>query len=324
MIDVYELLDSFVPYLIALKLSVKSIMIYLTATRSYLAYYDVDVIPSKYRRRVKVPKLYREDEEPIDVKDIRKILLSCNNRRIKTYLLILASGGMRATEALAIRLRDIDFSVSPTKIHIRKEFSKTRTSRGIYISDEATQYLKQWIDWKYRDKGNEWTKTKNPDDLVFNVYKTANEPNPHNLYFRVITEFERLLSVAGMDERKEGMKRRKITLHSCRRYVKSVISNQVNQDYSEWFLGHSKSPYYIIKESERREIYTTKCMKYLTFLDYSTLEATGKNIEAKLSDREKEIQLLRQRESVNTDAIQNLSDQLMGVMAEVQELKGMS
>jgi integrase len=178
MIDVYELLDSFVPYLIALKLSVKSIMIYLTATRSYLAYYDVDVIPSKYRRRVKVPKLYREDEEPIDVKDIRKILLSCNNRRIKTYLLILASGGMRATEALAIRLRDIDFSVSPTKIHIRKEFSKTRTSRGIYISDEATQYLKQWIDWKYRDKGNEWTKTKNPDDLVFNVYKTANEPNP--------------------------------------------------------------------------------------------------------------------------------------------------
>jgi hypothetical protein len=54
-IDVYELLDSFVPYLIALKLSVKSIMIYLTATRSYLAYYDVDVIPSKYRRRVKVP-----------------------------------------------------------------------------------------------------------------------------------------------------------------------------------------------------------------------------------------------------------------------------
>jgi integrase len=253
-----------------------------------------------------------------------KILLSCNNRRIKTYLLILASGGMRATEALAIRLRDIDFSVSPTKIHIRKEFSKTRTSRGIYISDEATQYLKQWIDWKYRDKGNEWTKTKNPDDLVFNVYKTANEPNPHNLYFRVITEFERLLSVAGMDERKEGMKRRKITLHSCRRYVKSVISNQVNQDYSEWFLGHSKSPYYIIKESERREIYTTKCMKYLTFLDYSTLEATGKNIEAKLSDREKEIQSLRQRESVNTDAIQNLSDQLMGVMAEVQELKGMS
>jgi hypothetical protein len=36
-------------------------------------------------------------------------------------------------------------------------------------------------------------------------------------------------------------------------HAKSVISNQVNQDYPEWFLGHSKSPYYTLKESERRE-----------------------------------------------------------------------
>jgi hypothetical protein len=56
-------------------------------------------------------------------------------------------------------------------------------------------------------------------------------------------------------------------------------------------------------------------------LDYTTLEATGKNIEAKLSEKEKEIQLLRQRDSVNTDAIANLSDQVMKLMAEMQQLK---
>jgi len=115
------------------------------------------------------------------------------------------------------------------------------------------------------------------------------------MYTKVVVEFERLLSTIGMDERKEGMKRRKITLHSFRRYAKSVISNQVNQDYSEWFLGHSKSPYYIIKEPERREIYATKCIKYLTFLGYSALEATGKNIESKISEKEKEIQVLRHK-----------------------------
>ena len=96
-----------------------------------------------------MPKVYREDEEAIDISDIRRILLSCNNRRLKTYLLILASGGMRATECLATRIKDIDFSVNPTKIHIRKEYAKTRTGRDIYISDEATLYLKQWIQWKY-------------------------------------------------------------------------------------------------------------------------------------------------------------------------------
>jgi integrase len=318
-LDIYVILDEFVSYLVdpTLKLTCNTVKLCITALKSLLAYYDIDIIPSKFKRKVKMPKSYREDEKPLDVSDIRKILLACNNRRLKTYLLVLASGGMRAVEALAIRLKDIDFTVSPTKIHIRKEYSKTKTARAIYISDEATQYLKQWINWKYNNE--ERPRIKEDDDLVFTVYKTK---SPTTLYVKVLTEFEKLLSVVGLDERKEGkQRRRKITLHSLRRFVKTVISDQTNTDYSEWFLGHNKSPYYTKKETERREIYATKCMKYLTFLDYTALEATGKNIDAKLSEKEKEIRLLRQRDSVNTDAIANLSDQLMKVMAEVQELK---
>jgi integrase len=320
LLDVYSLLDEFITYLINSNpdLTANSIKLYIGSIRSYLAYHDIDVIPSKFKRKVKMPKVYREDEEPLDAADIRKILLACNNRRLKTYLLVLASGGMRAAEALAIRLKDIDFSVNPTKIHIRKEFVKTKVARDIYISDEATHYLKQWLEWKYNNQ--ERPLKSNPDDLVFTVYRTR---DPNVLYVKLLKEFEKLLTVAGMDERKdEGVqKRRKITPHSLRRFVKTVISDQVNQDYSEWFLGHNKSPYYTKKEAERREIYATKCMKYLTFLDYTTLEATGKNIEAKLSEKEKEIQLLRQRDSMNTDAIASLSDQLSKVMQEIEILK---
>jgi integrase len=96
------------------------------AVRSYLQYYDIDINPSKFRRRVRLPKLAREDEQAIDASDIRKILLACNNLRLKAYLLVLASGGMRALEALAIRNKDLDFTVSPTKVHIRKEYTKTK------------------------------------------------------------------------------------------------------------------------------------------------------------------------------------------------------
>jgi integrase len=320
LLDVYSLLDEFITYLNDSNpdLTANSIKVYIGSIRSYLAYYDIDVIPSKFKRKVKMPKAYREDEEPLDATDIRKILLSCNNRRLKTYLLVLASGGMRAVEALAIRLKDIDFSVSPTKIHIRKEFVKTKVARDIYISDETTHYLKQWLEWKYNNE--ERPLKSNPDDLVFTIHRTR---DPNVLYVKLLKEFEKLLTIAGLDERKdEGVqKRRKITLHSLRRFVKGVISDQVNQDYSEWFLGHNKSPYYTKKEHERRDIYATKCMKYLTFLDYTTLEATGKNIEAKLSEKEKEIQLLRQRDSMNTDAIASLSDQLAKVMQEIEILK---
>jgi hypothetical protein len=106
------------------------------------------------------------------------------------------------------------------------------------------------------------------------------------------------------------MRRRKYTLHSMRRFVKSIISNQVNQDYSEWFLGHSKSPYYTLKEPERREIYATRVMRYLTFLDYSALEAAGKSIEEKLIEKEKEIYLLKQSDSSKTDWLAALGDRI--------------
>jgi integrase len=297
-INQYELLNSFVSHLQTSNLTPSSIKLYVASVRSYFAFCDVDVIPSKFKRKVKMPKLYRDDEEPLDVNDIRKILLNCNNRRLKTYLLLLASGGMRALEALAIRLSDIDFSVNSTKIHIRKEFAKTRTAREIYISDEATYYLKQWIDWKYRDKGNNpSSKSRSSNDLIFSIYNIKEMPKPRTIYIKILKEFQKLLTIVGMDERKEeGIhKRRKITLHSFRRFVKTVISDQTNQDYSEWFLGHSKSPYYTKKEPERREIYATKCMKYLTFLDYTTLEATGKSIEANLQEKDREIAGLKQK-----------------------------
>jgi hypothetical protein len=212
----------------------------------------------------------------------------------------------------------LDFLVSPTKVHIRKEYSKTRVARDVYISAEATYFLKQWIDWKYKNPDRK--RKFNQEDLIFTVYKST---KPHSLYIKIWREFERLLKIVEMDEKKEGgiNKRRKITLHSFRRFVKTVISNQVGQDYSEWFLGHSKSPYWTLKEQHRRDIYESKCMKYLTFLDYTTLETTGKNVESKLLEKDKEIQLLKQQESYNADAIVTLSDQVRKLSERMELLR---
>ena len=56
-------------------------------------------------------------------------------------------------------------------------------------------------------------------------------------------------------------------------------------------------------------------------LDFVKLERKGANIETKLTEKEKEIQLLRQRDTINTDAIANLSDQVMKLMLEVKQVK---
>jgi hypothetical protein len=89
------------------------------------------------------------------------------------------------------------------------------------------------------------------------------------------------------------MKRRKITLHSFRRFVKTTISDCTGKEYSEWFLGHAKSSYYVNKPQIRAATYAEKCMKYLTFLDYSTLEVAEKRVEAQLAQKDKEIDLMR-------------------------------
>jgi len=68
-------------------------------------------------------------------------------------MLVLASSGMRASEALLLRKVDLDFSLSPTKVHIRPKNTKTRQGRDTYISDEATEKLKKFIESKHNTDG---------------------------------------------------------------------------------------------------------------------------------------------------------------------------
>jgi integrase len=301
-INVYELFDSFVGYLLNViseethhKLSKQSINLYIAAVRSYLAYHDIDLIPAKFKRKVRVPKIGREDELAIDAADIRKILLACNNRRVKTYLLILASSGCRTSEACSIRLSDIHFDTNPTTIHIRTEFTKTKTARDIYISNEASDYLKRWIAWKYRNH------KQVPTDLIF-IVKEDVVGSVQSLYNKLLLEFNKVLTVVGMDKRKENELRRKITLHSIRRFVKVTVADNVNSDYSEYILGHAHSSYYTKKELARRELYINKVMRHLTFLDYSLLETTGKGIEASLQEKDIRITTLEREMKELTDS----------------------
>ena len=317
--NVYQVLDQFVSYIQSVRegITAKSIIAYMATLRSYFAYHDLDIIPSKYRRKVMVPRLYREDEEPMDASDFRKILLSCSNRRLKTYLLVLGSGGMGTLEALAIRNKDIFFESIPTRIHIRRDFCKTKVARDIYISDEATYHLRQFLDHKY--KNPEHPREYNEDDLVFTVYQKVKSPAV--LYQKVCREFQRLLAAVKMDQRKDtGIhRRRKFTLHSIRRMVKTVTATQTNSDYSEWLLGHQKSPYWTMKEPERREIYKRQCEPFLTYLDYSALENTSKGIISKLEQKDDEVAYLRNRDLKREAEMNDMRQTMDKILSLVQE-----
>jgi hypothetical protein len=123
-LNVYELLDNFVSFLMNMPhqppIAPTSIALYVYAVRSYLQYHDIDINPSKFRRRVRLPKVPREDERPIDANDVRNILLACNNRRLKAYILVLASGKFNSKIPFNRVARFISSTLTPGILSVLK------------------------------------------------------------------------------------------------------------------------------------------------------------------------------------------------------------
>ena len=293
-INVYELLDQFVSYLIKNGVTVVSLKIYVSVVKSYLEFHDLDIVPTKFRRRVKVPKYYPDPEKPLTLTDIRELLEYNSNHRLRTFILLLTSSGMRAMEACSLRSQDVDSSVSPTQITIRKEKTKTKRGRVIYCSDEATKHLQKLI---------EMCSSKQPEDLIFAL---EDGKKPESIYTRTLEQFQKLQHIAGKNQRKENSLRRKITLHSFRRLAFSTINDQTNNEYANWFLGHHHSVYWIHKEEERREIYRTKCMPFLTIYQ----ETRDNTIENALREKDTTIKLLTKQMAILEQNQKEMSDLL--------------
>lgn len=66
-------------------------------------------------------------------------------------------------------------------------------------------------------------------------------------------------------------------------------------DYSEWFIGHSGSKYWLKKESEKAELFR-KIEPYLTFLNIHQLERQGADIQSKVEELEDLNSSLRERD----------------------------
>jgi hypothetical protein len=60
-------------------------------------------------------------------------------------------------------------------------------------------------------------------------------------------------------------------------------------------------------------------MKYLTFLDYTSLEARGKSIESKLSEKDREMQAMKQKYDHDLQAIREETNQRFSqIMSMIQ------
>ena len=308
----------------------------IVTVKTFLEYNDIEISPRKFKLKVRFPKTVLRHKEAIDKEDIIKILNGCSDLRLKTYVMLLASTGLRATEALSIRIRDLDIGSNdnyPSKAIIRGQYTKTRVDRYVFLTREVQDQLKIWIDYKYRKrricyKDKETGKSiteyrtpeKNPTDLIFSLYQVA-IPRPEILYFNLAPIFSNTLDRIGMGNREDGNEtRREITLHSFRRFVKTTISDLGYSDYSEWFIGHAGSTYWRKKDNEKLEIFK-KIESYLTILNVPQLERQGADLQTKIEELHIINQSLRENDKIKEDALAHLSDQLLVLSERIQQLE---
>ena len=304
-IDVFDVLNEYAAYLSNTNISSITIKQRVVTVKNFFEYYDIDISPRNFKLKVKLPKIIRKNKEALSKEDITHILNACSDIRLKTYVMLLASTGMRAQEAVSLRIKDfhLDKKSMPARLSVRGEYTKTGVDRTVFLTNEMVQQLNLWLEYKYRTRRVSYknlqnsasknktiteyrTPVKDDIDLVFAVYQNKNLPNPLSLYQDLVRSFAKTLDRMGKGAREDGNgRRRQITLHSFRRFVKTTISDLGYADYSEYFIGHSGSTYWREKDSKKAEIFC-KVQPYLTFLNIHQLERHGADIQTKVEELE--------------------------------------
>ncbi|MFL6434797.1 MAG: tyrosine-type recombinase/integrase, partial [Nitrososphaeraceae archaeon] len=146
--DPYEILSGYVVYLqTSYNISTLTLKQRVVTVKNFFEYFDIEISPRKFKLKVKLPRIIRRNKEALSKEDVIDILNACSDIKLKTYVMLLAATGMRAVEALSIRIKDLDLKSSPAKVFVRGEYTKTRTDRTVFLTKEMAQQLTSWLNY---------------------------------------------------------------------------------------------------------------------------------------------------------------------------------
>jgi len=252
-LDVYETLDKFVGSLDKAEASPSTINGYVNRVVRYFAFNDVVVDTVRFRAKVVLPRVEDPDDRAPTVEELRGIL-SWGKLRTKTLILVMATSGMRLGEAIVLKIGNINFDVKPTRIALSAKVArKTGKGRTVYISDEATEYLKRYLG--ERNKADLW------------VFPSEADEHAHVSEDRAWSTITECIEKAGLGKSKEttASGRRKIHPYSLRKFFFSKAVGVIGETASHAMMGHGsyQQTYYRRSEEERAKDYL-KCMPHLS------------------------------------------------------------
>lgn len=247
--------------------------VYFSTIKQYFIFNEVDFKPHQERQfSRKLPKGYtpRTKEENLTLDLTRRI---CDNAspRLKAFILVLLSSGMRMGEALLLEEDDLHLEEDPVRVELRDTYTKTEEPRTCYISQEAADAVKLWL--TQRDDYLHYKAKVTP-----NIFRKGKEVLDNGKVFAmssqtVIRQFNDTLLRAGYcirdkDGKKRSLKdkqtgRSPIHLHQFRKIFRTTMAGGKSEranalDIVEQLLGHSgylTKSYVRLTDEEIRDFY---------------------------------------------------------------------
>lgn len=290
-LDVYQILKNYVIFLDKSGLKPNSIKQIFHAVKGYLIHLGVEVYSEKCKQHVKLPKIQRNRKEAL-TKDILVRVLSVVSFKLRVVFLVALSSGMRIGEIGGLRLSDVDFSCTPTKIRIRAETTKTREERETFLTSEATvalkDYLKRYFDWK-ENLDNAHLRSR----IIFGrtsigkyIRKDGIDEQRASVDLLENLLHEQLKKIPELGE--IGNNGRKIIhFHALREFFYTSVSNAAGSNFAHALMGHHSylDTYYSLPEKEKIKLYQ-KCEAHLTVSDFSKIEEELEKTKEKQSEIE--------------------------------------
>ncbi len=300
-LDVYVILQEFVINQDAQKLKPRTIEVSVNAVKGFLRHCGIRIYSEDFRQFVKMPRKIITREVPLSKEMILQLLRNVSPK-LQTVILVAISSGMRIGELVQLTISDIDFKSKPTKITIRAETTKTRSSRETFLTQEATNALKDYLKLHFR-----WEEEKSNDHLItkiiFGRTSFCKTKIQNEIKSDIVSAAKALLQRTlqnYLDKIPDLCKRNEdgryvIHFHAFRKFFRTTLGNAAGRDYAEALMGHSfyMDTYYNLPDDKKREMYLD-AEPFLTISDFQSVEKSFKTLSSEYGQLKKEFENLKQ------------------------------
>lgn len=241
---------------------------------------------------------YKDEGEKgvLDRPTVIKILQACKKKpRLATFLhLIAVVGGRPKEEICQLRIKDIKFDPVQPYVYFRKEITKTNQARSPFMTEELTQVMREWLEYKFRQRNRfeiidpesnerstsptrDYVPKRDDNDLLFSIHEKKHPNRSNSIYHVINRDFQQLMKSLGLEKRRDGDNRRLITLKTFRDFVYSEIE-PFDYQFAEHHLGHANSTYWNKTLKQKIDAWS-KVKDVLTYLSVDVATEHEKMIE---------------------------------------------